>query len=101
VGPGVVGDGAVSAAGSITLALGLMLGFLVALVVGGFVGWQWWRDREARRRVERLKGQAEVYACLGGKRDTRPRGSGREEKRQEGTPIIIVGGGSGSDWRWG
>jgi len=80
-----------SAAGSVILALVLIVLGMIGLPVVGVLAWVGLANWREWRKLERAKQQAEIYAALNG---TQPRSatSPRRADSSAAAPIIIVGG---------
>ena len=89
-----------SAAAAIILTLGAILFMMMGGAIGGVILWQWIQDRQERRKLDKARAQAEVYAALQGAQ--RPPTAARPRALpSQGQPIIIVGGQqptSGGQW---
>ncbi len=92
-----------SAAASVTLALGLLLAAMVGLPVGGWFAWHWHKARQAAQRLEQARNQAQVYTALQGVQPTpaAPRPARPAQPQGTSPAVIIVGGQpyqSGGPW---
>jgi type II secretory pathway pseudopilin PulG len=95
-----------SAAAQITIfLLGIIITSILA-TIAGFVGWQWWRERQERRRLEKAARQAELYRLLNGTGQphiySRPRSTSLPQSG--GNILVFPGGGPRNppmvqDWR--
>jgi hypothetical protein len=91
-----------SAAGSIILTLALLIIVMIGLPIGGVILYQVAQDRQERRKLDKAKAQAEVYAALQGAQRPPTAARPRALPSQGQQPIIIVGGGQQApgDGQW-
>jgi hypothetical protein len=82
----------VSAAGAIILTLALVILTMMGGAIGAVVLYQVVQDRTERRRLDRAKAQAEVYAALQGAQRPPAAARPRALPSQGQTPIIVIGG---------
>ena len=62
---------ATSAATSIITFLVTIILALVLAAVGAVIGWQWWKHRQRRQKMQDALHQAQIYALLSGARSLR------------------------------
>jgi hypothetical protein len=68
-----------------------LLGLLLLKVAGGIAlafGWQWWKQRQKRAKLQEILEQAQLYNLL----DGRPQRTAPARRLGQGGNVILVGG---------